>query len=240
MYEPKKVGLPGTIIETSRPVTFDCSMYTLRYNSARLVTNYGILGPRHGLPPSYLSYIFSTQLKYYGNQYLQLHFRDNDYTFFCLESSLVGHCVLRFESWEAKLVGPELYLSATYRWMQPDADNQALQDYLACKYLKVCKHATVSSASLSSVNLPPIARKSPDEADYHCTGSCKFCLTDWDASIEWISPTHGWMVTVTTYHDFGNCRSLSHWKWQAMTTELQDTKNRDKPSGAVKSRWLEG
>ena len=103
-----------------------------------------------------------------------------------------------------------------------------------------CKHATVSAASLSSVNLPPINRRLPGEADYHCAGSCKFCLTDWDASIEWISPAYGWMVTITTYHDFGNCRSPSHWKWQAIATELQDTKNRDKPSGAVKSGWLEG
>ncbi|KAI1087403.1 hypothetical protein F5B19DRAFT_475617 [Rostrohypoxylon terebratum] len=86
----------------------------------------------------------------------------------------------------------------------------------------------------------PIDRRLSGEGGYHCTGSCKFCLTDWDASVEWIDPAHGWMVTIKTYHDFGNCRSPSYWKWKAMVEYIQDTKNRDKPSGAVKSGWHEG
>ncbi|KAI0886837.1 uncharacterized protein GGS22DRAFT_118342 [Annulohypoxylon maeteangense] len=221
------------------------SGFVLPHHWARLVTNYRIIGPQHGWPPSYLSYQYpryeaSTPWPpQFSSLYHQVRFQDDTfYTFLALGDLKESPNVCARDSWRAKLIGDELFLSSRRRWVHSRADSQTLHDYLTSGFIEVCQHAVIDTGSSNGLNLPTIDGSLSRKSGHRSTGSCQYCLTDWDASMEWISSVYGWMITVTTYHDFGSCRSPYHWKWQAMTLRREITENRDKPSGAVKSEWL--
>ncbi|KAI1485428.1 hypothetical protein F5X96DRAFT_660045 [Biscogniauxia mediterranea] len=203
----------------SAAVKFISSAFMLCYYRARLVTNYQLLGPQHGIPPSSLSYVTPT---------------------FVIMPYLEHVC--RKEAWAAKLIGDELFLSATHKLFYDQVHAKALQSYLTSKSFYICKHMSVGLyyRKGDNINLPAIDRNSATDSNYYSTGSCRFCSTDWDAAIEWIGARHGWMVTITTYHDLGSCRSPFDRKWQAMARSHRRFAYRDAPSGIVKHKWIHG
>ncbi|KAI1210218.1 uncharacterized protein F4807DRAFT_73398 [Annulohypoxylon truncatum] len=226
-------------------IHFPGSTFTLPYFRARLVTNYQILGPQHGIPPAHLSYqqpdalFSSTRHPDDASLHYQFSFKNDLLTFFSLADLQIAPQICHKESWAAKMVGDELFLSATRSWVHSGADNGALQSYLLHSYLKVCMHTMIWEVFSDVINVHSTGSRSVDISGLHITGWCKNCLTDWDTSVEWISPAHGLMITFTTYHNLGSCRSPFHWKWRAMCEGWRYTENRDKPSGAVKSGWLD-
>ncbi|KAI2627443.1 hypothetical protein GGS26DRAFT_142637 [Hypomontagnella submonticulosa] len=236
---------------------FPGSMFRLPFYQARLVTNYGRLGPGHGIPPSFLSYQFPgavfprkdpSYMKLPGDPFPYFRFLNGPPTednrlFLPFKGQKNEPQVYWKESWKAKLVGDELLLSGTHSRFHSGADSKILQNSLMSgKSFFICMHtdSTRGPDGQCGVDLPDIDKRSPKDSGYCGTGSCKFCLTDWDASIEWMGRTYGWRVTITTYHDLGSCYSPSDWKWQDMNSPAKDPTNRDKCGGAVRGMWLEG
>ncbi|KAI1456038.1 hypothetical protein F4805DRAFT_249035 [Annulohypoxylon moriforme] len=225
-------------------ITLPGSTFVLPYNEARLVTNYRILGPQHGRPPSCLFHQRPSALSSYRdytqglNLYYRIFFRGHHYAFFPLADIRISPQICMKEMWRAKLVGDELYVSGTRSWVHSGGSDRVLNEYLSQKFLRACMHAKLMAGGSNGVNLPTIDSWLPNTFRYRRTGSCQFCLTDWDASIEWLGPRYGRLVTITTYYNLGNCRSPSDCKWRAMNSIFRNPANRDSPEGAVKAEWF--
>ncbi|KAI1140551.1 hypothetical protein F5Y05DRAFT_378807 [Hypoxylon sp. FL0543] len=201
--------------------------FRLPYYLARLATNYQLLGPKHGIPLSYLSYE-------YRRPYLD-----------CVSSTLAPLRsrlkMCQKEAAIAKLIGNELFIRLTHTIFHEEADTEMLQKYIAATPFYICKHTTFGAYSWNQdddVNLPALDATRARGSDYHNTGSCRRCMTDWDTSIEWTDGECGWVVRVKAYYGLGRCRSPSDPKWRALSTMSMKCAYRDVPMGAIKQRWL--
>lgn len=201
---------------TRRPpsVRFQGSLFNLPYCTARLVTNHQILGPHHGLPASSLARVYDHC------------WRD--------------HGVCWKEAWTANLIHGELFLSCTHEFIHESADAGKLQTYFSTKSIGICSHVEIARGrnDLAHVGFPI---NMIGNTKYHDMGWCQKCETDWETSIEWKDPEHGWTVILRTYHGLGTCRSPNDRKWQAISSDWQSESKpyRGLPPGAVKSSWEE-
>lgn len=189
-------------------VHFRWSLFLLPYCTARLATNHQVLGPHNGLPASSLARTYDHKLREHG--------------------------VYWKEAWEAKLIHGELFLSCSHEFMHERADAGELQTYFSTRSIGICSHIAFGGArvDLPHVGLPI---NMIGNTEHHDTGWCQKCETDWETSIEWTDPEHGWTVTARTYHGLGACRSPYDQKWQAISRESKAY--RGLPPGAVKASW---
>ncbi|KAI0143856.1 hypothetical protein F4776DRAFT_660963 [Hypoxylon sp. NC0597] len=214
----------------SSTVSFLGASFELPYYVARLVTNYQLFGPKHGIPLSYLSY-----------QY-QHPYPDNISSI--LSRPWGNAKVGRKEAVTAKLIENELFLSWTYELFHENADTVALLRYMATRPLFICQHKTIGTHSYNwrhGRDRVSILTEKPRwkwDGGYRKTDSCAFCMTDWEISIEWVNPQRGWVITVTTYHELGHCRSPSDQIWKSLVHPSIESEFRDAPGGAIKRRWL--
>lgn len=192
-------------------VNFRRSLFRLPYCTARLATNHQILGPGHGLPASSLARIWDHKWREYG--------------------------VCWNEAWEAKLIHGELFLSCTHEFMLEIADAGNLQTYFRTRCIGICSHSAIGGGmdDLAHVGLPV---DMIGNTEHHDMGWCQKCETDWETSLEWTDPEHGWTVTARTYHGLGTCRSPYDRKWQAIS--IKSKSYRGLPPGAVKALWGNG
>ncbi|KAI1100152.1 hypothetical protein F4804DRAFT_336536 [Jackrogersella minutella] len=230
-----------------RMLRFPSSTFALSYHAARLITNYGLLGPEHGVPPSCLSYLLpGDKILYHwlptpSRNVIRYDRNPNDIQmFWSLKDPEDRDQIYWRESWKAKLIGGDLFLSATHSRFHSEAEGKALQNsFNRCGF--ICMHTAVQPQSENkkhAANFPDIDGKLSKDSGYHSTGWCRFCMTDWDLSIQWEGPSYGWVIVIKTYHDLGNCRSPFHWKWKAINMPTNKRAKRNNPGGIVKSRWL--
>lgn len=193
-------------------LAFEGTLLYLPYNHARLITNYGRFGPRHGFHPSYLSF----------------------------ESPMLTRGSGRFrEVWSGRLIDYELFLSSTHMLYDENAD--ALQKLITTVPFYICQHTTVGHYTWRKshhIDLSLINTNQATNSYSHESGSCSSCLTDWDVSFEYVSREHGWVVKIVTYHNLGGCRSPLDPKWQAMVDIYGPKFHRDVPRGGVKHNWI--
>ncbi|KAI2628705.1 hypothetical protein GGR54DRAFT_588464 [Hypoxylon sp. NC1633] len=206
------------------------TMFELPYHKARLVTNYGLYGPQHGFPPSSLS----CQFQISESRVRRMAGESKS------ESEIRGA-----EAWTAKLIDNELFLSCTHsRWGFALTDSNSFDaetflHHVPTYRFYICQHMSVgddcpSTGEHCSHRLGVNVRTGPD---YHGSSWCKFCMTDWDFSIEWVGHDYGWRLTVKTYHCMGKCRSPNDRHWEAMRVKSSKIW-RDVPGGDAKRRWI--
>lgn len=240
------------------PSTFDLGFdplcltgYSLNFNIARLVMNRHLLGRPRGLPLS------------------------------CLEADLIingpNFPLVWDQTWRAKIIEDELYLCVTHVLSQTaqDMSGKVMRGHLKQQHYGLCKHVDTRLGSYCSVlPLEEISEDVHTEKDMFVPcqdvlGACEFCLTDFRTSIQWceeervirsgprkgkIQTREGWKITITVYHQMGQCRSMYDWKWLAATgnghTWVSITRRgiareyaqglANSPFGAVQKRWEQG
>ena len=204
----------------------------ISYHHVRLAMNRHFLGPPNGLPLT--------------------RFRlDN-------ASSTPGPLCWK-QTWSARILHDELFLSATRTLCIPDVTDEALRQAVDRVYHRVCNH--VSTHKYTNCRVKALQR--PGSTDLHCpftpcwniVESCRHCLTDYETTVErrWIK-TRGygeqrgrvkasWFITVTSYHRLGGGRSPWDAKWRMFksgrfTTSLDIPRNMFLyPHGEVRQMW---
>lgn len=193
--------------------------YKLYSNTARLVMNRHLLGSPRGLPIESLD----ANIKAYS--------RKDDLT-----ANLMW-----LQTWTAKIVDGELFLCATHvldQQAQPGRMTAAsLRAGFDSEVYQICTHQNLQVLSRR--------RKSPLDLQYGALDrdlfepcqdvlqACNKCLTDSLTTIEWreveaarsdsdsdAEPREDeaagfWKITITAYHQLGNCGSDYDWKWLA-------------------------
>ncbi|KAI1385365.1 uncharacterized protein F4822DRAFT_432215 [Hypoxylon trugodes] len=252
-------------------INFPSTTFVLNYHKARLITNYQIHSPQHGFPPSCLSYRFpdpgflniryptvwhQNELqrfrKFTGSQWgpsvchreswkarlfngelylsathTRLHSKGDcrsledsfasDKFFICMHTRVPG------------VPTPDRY----YGIRVPRIDQRVLNDRT---------YEIVGAWNRNyGIGIRDVDNQLTKDRGYHASGSCMFCLTDWEITLEWIGSPVGWVYTIKTYHNIGDCRSPFEGKWKAMNTRAKVRGNRFlTPNGAVKNGWLMG
>lgn len=198
-------------VNLERVPFFSIGLFPLGYCTARLVTNHQILGPRHGIPASYLA---CTRIYWPA----------------CAE----GIC--ESEVWAANMIHGELFLSCIHTIFHIGANAGALQHFFNAHAtrLQICTHKDVGGHR--GIGLP---KDAIGNTEHQSSGWCQKCETDWEVNTRWADMERGWMATVRTYHGLGACRSPQDQKWQAMCINRIGKAYREVPGGGVKELWEE-
>lgn len=198
-----KNRLPSPVVPYGKSVMF------ITYCKARLVTNYQILGPRHGLPTSCL------------NQTYDHLPREN------------GICWK--EEFESKVINGELFVLYTHTLSHEHADASALKTDFRTKSIDLCPHLSAGRRVPFQHNVR-LREDLIGRTERYDEGWCRSCDTDWETFIQWTHPKRGWVVTIRTYQGLGTCRSPYEPKWQAISS-ISSEPYKEVPGGAVKASW---
>lgn len=195
-------------INLERVPHFRVGLFILDYCDARIVTNYQLLGPRHGVPASYLARI--------------------------LNHSLRTERICESEAWAANMINGELFLSCIHTIFHKEANTGALQQFwdTHAGRIEVCTH--IDFGGFRGIRLP---KDVIGKTKHQVSGWCRKCETDWEVDIRWADMERGWTVTVRTYHGLGACRSPRDQKWRAMSTNRDAKAYREVPGDGVKELW---
>lgn len=163
--------------------------------------------------------------------------------------------------WRARIIRDELFVSCVHVISQ----NSTTIGFVALRREinhgdhPICCHQKVNSAWGNAFwGLRDGVWPANDEPFRPCQkvqGSCHFCLTDYEITIEWhessgqrwwerlLFPDRvGWVISITAYHQLGSCRSYD-WKFSIMTSRNSHWASSrcrvdHHPLGAVRQRWL--
>ncbi len=208
------------------PMTRSRHWAIINYEQTRLVRNYRLFGPGHGVPLWCLSHEAmgpKTRVKLVDGQ---------------LEKY--------FTSWQtARWVGDDLLLSCTQTTYlkileEGQVDDKTLWKLIAGTSTPMCHHCDSNHPFHAGIpaGIPRLfARISVTSC--RSTGSCGFCETDWDVIIAWDHFLVSFAVRYITYHDLGSCSLPFDPKWERMTSFAPDSPTREGLCGDVKRRWKE-
>lgn len=203
--------------------------YGLTYYHARLAMNNHLYGPKHGVPLKNL----------------------------CIEHNSPRdktniHC-----STSANIIQDELFLHRTYRFTVATKDAEDFRKCTGARDFRLCEHLPLlPSSSIYKQYVPELQRRpnsvGSSEEFMPCDnkpGSCGLCLMDYELTIERINDGDAWKVTISAYHQLGDCRDPDDWKWARFTEKsrphffLPNRPNRRGSGyspGSVKKMWTEG
>ena len=188
---------------------FSVGLFMLDYCTARIVTNHQLLGPRHGVPASYLASIRNYRPPW-------------------------AEGIWESEVWAANMIHGELFLSCMHTIFHKEANAGALQHFCNAhaRSIQICSHMDVGGRQ--GIGLP---KDVIGNTKHQVSGWCQKCETDWEVNIRWEDMERGWTVTVRTYYGLGACRSPQDQKWQAMSINRKGKAYRAMPGGGVKELW---
>ncbi|KAI1648002.1 uncharacterized protein F4817DRAFT_335570 [Daldinia loculata] len=221
------------------PMTRGNNWGIITYERIRLVRNYRLFGPGHGVPLSFLSYKGEGRIR-------SIRFMQRQCETYTERSRI------------AKWVGEELFLSCTETIYLNQLEKvpvtiTALWDFIARAGTNICRHCIINSCNESLYHNPvnadilQIHTKLSENSAYKSTGSCDFCETDWDVSISWNDSMSGLVIAYITYQDLGTCSFPPDTTWQMMASSAVDfyllksegRKGRKGLCGDIKRRWIE-
>jgi hypothetical protein len=185
---------------------YDCE---LAFYHVQLVMNRHFFGPQHGVPLSALEYENKTSYR---------------------ESGLTTS-----ESWTARIINNELFLSATYILSHP-GNAKEMRRAIDCGYRAICRHLTASESFNSNFSRMPQLWGFTEPS-----GSCKYCLADYTVQLN-LREQHS-QVTIITYHQLGTCRSPDDWMIKGFSRNMCRCTNSDRvrqgyKPGVVKEAWM--
>lgn len=200
-------------IDLERVPFIRVGLFMLEFCKARIVTNHQLLGPRHGVPASYLA-----ENRNYRPPWWAEGIWEN-------------------QVWAANMIYGELFLSCMHTIFHKEANAGALQHF--CNFcnahtrsIEICSHLGVGGPR--GIRLP---KDVIGNTKHQVSGWCQKCETDWEVNTRWADTERGWTVTVGTYHGLGACRSPQDQKWQAMSINRKAKAYREMPGGGVKQLW---
>lgn len=198
-------------VNLERVPYFSIGQFELEYCTARIVTNHQLLGPRHGIPASYLACVRNYQ-------------------------PLWGEGICENEVWAADMIHGELFLSCIHTIFHEEANAGALQHFFIAHAtsIQICAHMDVGGHR--GIALP---KDAIGNTEHQFSGWCRKCETDWEVNTRWADTERGWTATVRTYHGLGACRSPQDQKWQAMCINRKGITYRETPGGGIKELWEE-
>lgn len=205
--------------------------YQLAFHHVQLVMNRHFFGARHGLPLSRLE---------------------------VRASSTSSSGSIKTQSWRSQIIAGELFLSAIYVLSHKrNAVHQTWYD-AALGRIDICPHTRTRSHWTDIRNMPALEyrEENPFEPDnvlrltdgvieeHEASQSCSYCLTDIDIACESKS-LEARVISITTYHQLGSCRSPGDWKWQVFTTPARECRKDGLPKrvsqghrhGEVRRAW---
>jgi hypothetical protein len=219
-------------------------LWWFSYHHARLFVNRHLYGPAHGLSLDRL---------------------DHNSRIHLLEPYKTK--VVYSESLQARILDDRLLLSATTTMSNAKGEVRSLRDYVDEQGDLICPHLTMSRrrgkyvpVQLPELNVERVTEvgrlegvADPSSVDKSnrlgyfapcrkSLGSCSVCLTDYDINITWNDGKSAFIITISTYHDLGQCRSPYDWSWRALTTRNRIGTSRraheqDCGVGVVRDRW---
>lgn len=195
--------IPSPVVPCGNSVMF------ITYCKARLLTNYQILGPQHGLPTSYLDQTYD-------------HPQRED-----------GICWK--EEFESKVINGELFVLYTHTLSHEHADASAFKNGFETMSIDLCPHLSAGRNVVFKHNVR-LRRDLIGRTERYDEGWCRSCDTDWETFIQWTHPKRGWVVTIRTYQGLGACRSPYDPIWQAIAS-IHSEPYKEVPGGAVKASW---
>ncbi|KAF3075793.1 hypothetical protein CFAM422_001987 [Trichoderma lentiforme] len=217
----------------------DASSYKLIYIHARLVMNRHFYGSPKGLPLESIAFPAIAR-------------NEPDEPFWQ-------------ETPSARIIGDELFLCITHSLA---GRGTTLRDIIDRGWSGICNHLAGDRFRSMPELLEPGEYESNElllfEDCHNGPGSCNVCLTDYITTVE-RAEVHeriqdrlgqerplvdGWSITITAYHQVGQCRDPEDWKWARFIEYppyrflLQGPfKERDMalhPPGAIRERWETG
>lgn len=196
-------------LNLERAPFFTIGLFMLDYCTARIVANYQLLGPRHGIPASYLASINNYRLR-----------------------RAEGIC--ESEAWAANMIRGELFLSCIHTIFHKNANASTLQHFSNAhvRSIQICTHMNLGGRRGTGSH-----KDVTGNTKHQISGWCQKCETDWEVDIRWENSERGWTCTVRTYHGLGACRSPQDRKWQAISVRSNGKAYREVPGGGVKELW---
>ncbi|KAJ3546085.1 hypothetical protein NM208_g2181 [Fusarium decemcellulare] len=187
---------------------------------AHLIINRHLYGPLHGLPVSKVEQNACTTRLENGGR---------------LRKTVQG-----------RIINDELFLKKSLEIWHVGGEDLQLREIISRQYFNVCKHAWIGPNSFDFYAIPEVSR--PLEWFRACKdalGSCYDCLTDYSLSIAWgeaEGQQKGWLVSITSYHQLGSCRSPHDWKWSMASDESTPwhkprCQRTGHEPGVVRQRW---
>ncbi|KAI1146061.1 hypothetical protein F4825DRAFT_473091 [Nemania diffusa] len=204
----RDIGHPGRYFA---PMIHDQLEGVIIYEQTRLARNYRLFGPKHGIPLSTLS----------GRKTGPM----------VLKRIMGEGCEMHTEvSRAAKWVGEDLFISCSKTTYLKQLEGTKiglpfLQQFIENERIAMCPHSSYTMGQTSYCDNDIIVEANVREiyvdlwtkSTYTSSGSCKFCVTDWESMI-WRSKQPGMLgITHTTYHNIGSCCFPFDLKWEMAT-----------------------
>lgn len=211
-----------------------CFQWDLTYTRVRLVMNRHLYGRLHGLALEDVAVTKDQPSCYHG--------------------------AMSTSSWRARVIGNNLYLHGiiVLQAYGPRGDEASLRDYvqrfdhnLVCFHLRTPRDAPWSGFPI----IPELGRDQDSPALFRqisgVVRSCSVCFTDYQIGITLRDPPRSarrgswgrhWVVTVTRWHNIGECRSPEDPKWCNLVNLLpiiKSVQRRDLcEAGMIRREWM--
>ncbi|KAI1423848.1 hypothetical protein F5Y12DRAFT_510287 [Xylaria sp. FL1777] len=209
------------------------SWAAITYEQTRLIRNYQLFGPQHGIPPSLLSREYRRKKK--ETQFMK------------------RPCQVRGEgAQKLRWIDGELFLCRTktislqgLKKKKKTVSVSALRDLLCEERAMLCHHWNFDGFQESDPrgvmldHFRKVCGKLASYSPFRSSGSCDFCETDWDISIS-LDGFGGLVIALTTWHNLGCCSFPYDRKWEMIVSFVGDARGvRNGTRGNVRQRWKE-
>ncbi|KAI1310950.1 hypothetical protein F5Y03DRAFT_402609 [Xylaria venustula] len=187
------------------------------YEQVRLMRNYQLFGPRHGLALSSLDHEFRTRRRQMTFMRRQCHMRSEG-------------------SWKFRWIDGELFLSRTrtvfltgLKKKKRNVSFKALEHFISQNNAVICNHCMIATNFYQRMmriaflknRVFEISSALSHNSGHHSRHLCRYCDTDCRIDIHQPVPG-GLQFTFTTWHNLGSCSFPFDSKWERMISSFSD------------------
>ncbi|KAI2624911.1 hypothetical protein GGR54DRAFT_594151 [Hypoxylon sp. NC1633] len=170
----------------------------------------------------------------------------------------VDHPSLTTKGWHvnsmAKIIMDQLYISIKQNLILQGTPARNCTELARILPRDICQHKATYHrgrifGGLAASHSRPQSRRIDDiEECYEVPGYCTVCLTDFTITVKRHTTIHsveeGWEITIVSYHQLGECRTPSDWRWQTLGMDWpeafilrKDFLHSLHRPGSVRTRW---
>jgi hypothetical protein len=131
-------------------------------------------------------------------------------------------------TYRARIINDQLLMSSEMVIWHPKADSKLLRWSVDDLRYNICNHLHMDGV-FGTLRIPELRCEDRRPDDFtpcvQSAKSCPNCMTDYcidivhlDGERKWFSgkTKRGWVIKLSTYHQFGSLRSPSDWQWDSM------------------------
>lgn len=215
--------------------TYGCSLpYLLSHHHVRLIINRHLYGPDHGLSLRDLEAGCVTPF-FGGEEGWRQEWSAriiNDELFLRVKHKIHGHHEQRLR----QIIDTGFYLICNHTWLEAGHPEWPVA-------LRTPSPGASDSDSLAGSVTEPLFTECEESH-----GSCGICLTDYTVNVRLRTSNHqagsrDWEIAVTSYHQLGEGRSHSDWKWtlfagKTNSPPMLEAGSDSHLAGTVMAQWL--